>query len=272
MGERALKDPATAAALPAPVHPRRDFKVRARAGFLLLVKLIILTGTLAATAGLSAFITFSLAIRGNDVTVPDVLKLDVATASQNVVASALNLRVDGRRHDASVPADRIVAQEPEAGATLKKGRSVKVWVSLGPPHRSIPRVEGELLRSAQLLLEQNGFRVGRISEVHSGQYSPDVVIAQNPPPYAEVGETADVSLLVSRGFSGDAYVMPDFIGRDVSDVLDRVRSAPVKVGSIRYQEYPGVAKGLVVRQTPAPGSKVFARDAVVVYVSKGSEQ
>lgn len=241
-----------------------------RRTLLILLKYALLGVSLLATAFVSAFVTFSLAIRGNNVTVPDLRGSDLPTANRLLVAADLNLKPEGRRHDAEVPPDHILAQEPSPGAGLKRGRSVRVWVSLGPPQRTTPRIEGESLRSAELILEQNGFTLGRVAEVNSRLYSPDTIIAQDPPPYTAVGESAQVAVLVSRGYSGPAYVMPDFIGREISDVLDRIRAASLTVSSIRYQEYPGLAQGLVVRQTPTPGTKVYPRDRIVLYVSKGS--
>jgi beta-lactam-binding protein with PASTA domain len=243
---------------------------RSRRALLVLFKYSLLGGGLVATAFVSAFVTFSFAIRGNNVTVPDLEGSDLASAGRSLAALDLNLKPEGRRHDPEVPLDHITAQDPPAGAGLKRGRSVKVWVSLGPPQRTTPRLEGESLRSAQLILEQNSFTLRRVAEVNSKVYSPDTIIAQDPPPYTAVGESAEVAVLVSRGYSGSAYVMPDFIGREISEVLDRIRSASLTVNSIRYQEYPGLAKGLVVRQTPVAGSKVYPRDRIVLYVSKGS--
>jgi len=243
---------------------------RPRRALLILLKYALLGVSLVATAFVSAFVTFSLAIRGGNVSVPDLRGSDLLGAGRLLASADLNLKPEGRRHDAEVPPDHIVAQEPLPGAGLKRGRSVKVWVSLGPPERTIPRIEGESLRSAQLLLEQNGFTLGRVSVVSSRLYSPDTIIAQDPPPYTAVGEPAQVAVLVSRGYTGPAYVMPDFIGREIAEVLDRIRAASLTVSSIRYQEYPGLAQGLVVRQTPSPGTKIYSRDRIVLYVSKGS--
>jgi serine/threonine-protein kinase len=196
--------------------------------------------------------------------------MDGGGAQRLLARAELNFKMEGRRADPNVPVEHVLGQEPLAGGRLKKGRSVKVWVSLGPPRRTVPRVEGESLRSAQLILEQSGFSLLKISEVASRHYSADTVIAQSPAPYSEVGEVAEVSVLVSRGHRGDFFVMPDCIGKEIADVIDRVRASNLRISNIWYQEYPGVSKGLVVRQTPLAGSKVRPQDAIVLYVSKGA--
>jgi hypothetical protein len=53
----------------------------------------------------------------------------------------LQLVVEGSRFHASVPPDFISEQIPAPGTTLKKGRSVRVWVSLGPQKHTVPRIE-----------------------------------------------------------------------------------------------------------------------------------
>lgn len=182
----------------------------------------------------------------------------------------LQLQLEGNRFDDSVPPDFIAIQTPAAGTTLKKGRSVRVWVSLGPRKRTVPRIEGETLQAAQLILEQGGFSVGRVVEIHSDVYAPDTVVAQSPQAYEEVGDETVVSVLLSRGYLDEAYVMPDFIGQDYVELLDRLTRSALKVSQVRLVDYPGVPKNVVVRQTPAPGTKVFKRDRIILYLSKGS--
>jgi serine/threonine-protein kinase len=245
-------------------------KSKLGAALLRWVEYLLIAAGLGAVALVSAFVTFTIAVRGNEVTVPNLAGASLEAAAQTLARAELSLRHDGKRFDPNIPADFIVAQEPLPDTKLKKGRSIKVWVSLGPQRRVVPRVEGESLQSAQILLEQGGFSLGRVVRVYSDVYGTDTVIAQNPPAYQEVGDAIEVSVLLSRGYRGAAYVMPDFIGRELSEILDRVRRGSLRIGSIRYVDYPGVRKGVVVRQTPGPGTKVHSRDRVVLYVSKGS--
>jgi beta-lactam-binding protein with PASTA domain len=223
-----------------------------------------------ATGFVSAFITFTMAIRGNEVTVPDLIGNNLSDAGQALALSELNLRHEGNRFDDTVPPDLICIQQPATGTALKKGRSVRVWTSLGPRRRIVPRIEGESLQSAQLILEQEGFTLGRVIEVHSDTYARDSIIGQDPSAYEEAGDTTEVSVLVSRGYVDDAYVMPDFIGAEIADTLDRVRRGSLRISSIRYVDYSGVPLGIVVRQTPKAGMKVHKRDRIVLYVSRGS--
>lgn len=274
-GERVLSTPEHATP---PVKPgrgqiagksARSTRKRVKTFFVRIVEVLAIAGALLGTAVLAAAISFTLAVRSNEVTVPDLTGSSVDGAREALSLDELQLVLQGNRFDDSVPPDFIAVQTPAPGTPLKKGRSIRVWVSLGPQRRTVPRIEGETLQSAQLTLEQSGFSLGRVVEIHSDIYAPDTVVAQSPQAYEEVGDETVVSVLLSRGYLDDAFVMPDFIGHDYVDMLQQLSRGPLKVSQVRNVDYPGVPKNVVVRQTPPAGTKVFRRDRIVLYLSKG---
>lgn len=247
--------------------PQRGQKIRR---FVLrLIEVLAIAGGLLATAVASAAISFTLAVRSNEVTVPDLTGSSLEGAQDVLAGNELSLVLNGNRFHDTVPADFVALQTPAPGTTLKKGRSIRVWVSLGPERRTVPRIEGETLQSAQLILEQGGFSLGRVVEIHSDIYAPDTVVAQSPQAYDEVGDESEVAVLLSRGYVDDAFVMPDFIGRDYADLLLELSRSPLKVDQVRNVRYPGVSKNIVVRQSPSAGSKVRRRDRITLFLSEG---
>jgi eukaryotic-like serine/threonine-protein kinase len=234
----------------------------------LLVKYSLLALALLVTAGLSALTTMRVVLTAQEVEVPSLAGKRVGEAGQVASRHSLLLRVEGRRNDARVPADRIVAQEPAAGSRLKSQRSIRVWVSLGPRRLAVPGVEGESMRTGRLTLEQAQVPVGRVVEVPDGTEE-GTVLMQNPP----AGETSalppdGVSLLVSLGPAYSEYVMPDVIGRRGVDVLEALRSAGLKVTDVTYRSYPGVPPGTVIRQSPPAGYRVNRHSSVTFEVSR----
>lgn len=247
----------------------RSKRKRVSTFFVRIVEMLAIAGALLGTAVLAAAISFTLAVRSNEVTVPDLTGSSLDGAREALSSNELQLVLQGNRFDDSVPPDFIAIQTPAPGTALKKGRSIRVWVSLGPQRRTVPRIEGETLQSAQLTLEQSGFSLGRIVEIHSDVYAPETVVAQSPQAYEEVGDETVVSVLLSRGYLDDAFVMPDFIGHDYVDMLQQLSRGPLKVSQVRNVDYPGVPKNVVVRQTPPAGTKVYRRDRIILYLSKG---
>jgi beta-lactam-binding protein with PASTA domain len=230
----------------------------------------LLAVALAATLASSALLTMRIVLASRDVAVPALAGRAFADAGAIAAQRGLSLRLEGRRHDAAVPAEHVVAQEPPPGATLKAHRAVRVWVSLGPRRATVPPVEGGSVRTGRIALEQAGVALARVVEIEDAAPEGTVLVQRPPPGEADLSSGGGASLLVSRGPGGASYVMPDLIGRDAGAVLRTLRAAGLKVSDVRYRDYPGVEPGIVLRQSPPAGYPVSARGAVLLDVSKGA--
>ena len=73
---------------------------------------------------------------------------------------------------------------------------------------------------------------------------------------------------MSRGPRDVSYVMPDLIGRDARAVLEGLERAGLKVTDVHYRSYPGVAPGIVLRQSPPAGQRISSRAALSLDVSR----
>jgi serine/threonine-protein kinase len=224
---------------------------------------------LLAVVAVSALFTMRVVLTSRDVAVPSLAGRALADANALAAQRGLALRIEGRRHDATVPPEHVVAQEPPPGGTLKAHRAVRVWVSLGPRRVSVPPIEGGTARTARIALEQAGVPVARVVEIEDA--APEgTVLVQRPPPGDADLSSGGASLLVSRGLAGASYVMPDLIGREAGAVIAALQAAGLKVSDVRYRTYPGVEPGIVLRQTPPAGHPVSPRAALSLDVSKGA--
>jgi serine/threonine-protein kinase len=219
------------------------------------------------TAALSAVTTMRAVLQQQEVDVPSLIQKKVADAKAIARREGLDLKMEEPRHHATIPAGRILAQEPAAGSKLKSQRSVRVWVSKGPRRLAIPAVEGETLRTARLRLDQSRIPVGRVVEVDDP--APEgVILVQSPPAGEAEPDFESVSLLVSRGRWGVDYVMPDLIGRKADVVLNLLNRAGLKVVDVRYRAYPGMAPGVVLKQAPPAGHRISKQGQVGLEVSR----
>jgi len=229
----------------------------------------LLAVALVATLGASAVATMRVVLASRDVAVPALAGRSFADASALAAQRGLSLRIEGRRYDAAVPAEHVVLQEPPPGSALKLHRAVRVWMSLGPHRATVPAVEGGSARTGRMALDQAGVAVARVVEIEDPA-AEGTVLVQRPPPGEADLSSGGASLLVSRGLGGANYVMPDLIGREAGAVLQALQAAGLKVSDVRYRTYPGVAPGIVLRQTPAAGHPVSPRGAVLLDVSKAA--
>lgn len=229
-------------------------------------KVLFLAGALVATYGLFAAASMRLALRAREVQVPDLTNRTASEATGFAATVGLSVRVDeSRRPDLKVGADRVRAQEPAAGTTLRQQRSVKVWLSAGPSAAKVPALTGESERTAALRLAQDGLALLRVSEIRSQRFAADVVVAQDPP--ASAG-AAGVTLLVNRPEHGVSYVMPDLIGVNGDRVADLLRGQGFRVAVVAAAPYPGVAAGVVLRQAPQAGFQIAPGEPVSLEVSR----
>lgn len=233
----------------------------------LSLKYGLLAAALLVTAALSAVTTMRVVLLSQEVPVPAVEGIRVPEAGALAARHGLLVRVEGKRHDPHVPRDRVAAQEPRPGATLKRARSIRVWLSLGPERLEIPSVEGQSVRTAQLSLDQARVPVARIVEVADAA-PPGTVLAQNPGPGPNDAIGEGVSLLVSRGSPAPQFLMPDLIGHEAEGLLEALAARGLKVADVRERSYPGVPTGVVLRQAPAAGHPVNPSVAISLEVSR----
>jgi serine/threonine-protein kinase len=229
-------------------------------------KFALIGGALVATFVLSAAISMRIALRASEVPVPDLEGRTVNEASSALSELGLALRVDEtRRLDPDIPADRIVLQDPAPGVTARRQRTVRAWLSAGQRANSIPRLEGQTQRNAELRLAQDNLGLTEVAEIRSDEYPEDVVVAQEPP--AE-SRAANVALLVNRGEQSSGFVMPDLIGVNGDRAAELLRARGFRVAVVSEQPYPGVPAGIVLRQAPQGGFEIAPGEAISLEVSR----
>jgi eukaryotic-like serine/threonine-protein kinase len=229
-------------------------------------KLVLLVAGLAGTYLLFAAASMRIALRTREVQVPDFTNRTANEASAIAADLGIALKVDEtRRVDQKIAAGRVLTQEPAAGSVARRQRTVRVWLSAGQRAATVPMLVGETERTAQLRVAQDGLSLADVSEIRSHTFAPDVIVAQTPP--ARSAGTS-VALLVNRGERGASYVMPDLIGVNGDRAAEIMRSRGFRVAVVGTTPYPGVAAGVVIRQSPQAGFQIGPSEPVSLEVSR----
>lgn len=229
-------------------------------------KFLLLVAALLGTFGLFFVISMRIALKTREVIVPTLVGRSVNEATALLLDEGLSLKVeDTRRVDPKVPAGRIVWQEPSSGTTTRSQRRVNVWLSDGPTASVVPALIGESERTAQIRVQMAALELKATAEIRSDADPPGVVIAQAPAPQTRA---SGVSLLVNRGDRGRTFVMPDLIGVDADRGAELLRARGFRVAIVDTQPYPGIAAGIVIRQTPQGGYQVAPGDPISLEVSR----
>src|SRR5207247_1004901 len=101
--------------------------------------------------------------------------------------------------------------------------------------------------------------------------APPGIISDEPPKKTVVAAQTAVSLLVAAPPSPPSYVMPDLIDHSLDTVRPVLESRGLSVSNVKFESYPGIADGIIIRQFPLRGAPVSGRDPITVVVSKQEE-
>jgi serine/threonine-protein kinase len=218
----------------------------------------------------STFLTLRFFTAGDQVVVPDLKGKGAVEAIQILKNQGLSLKIyPQKRYSDSVPADKILVQKPEAKQKIKQGRSIEVYLSLGPEKAIVPDLSGQTTRVATMTLGQRGLHQGKVLYVSKPGAEADQVLAQYPVPGTELVGTRTVDMLVNTNPDATVvFVMPDLIGKSVTEVSDYLQKAGLRVGVSQAVDYPGVVTGTIVKQNPPAGYKVSTETFIGLYYSK----
>lgn len=227
---------------------------------------------MAGVFGGSTYFWFTFFVKGRSLPTPNLIGKSVADARRITGDLGVDLQVDEshRRNSDKVPVGHIVWQNRTAGATsfIKRGSTLRVELSAGPLVLRVPDLAGVTPGTGMLRLGQQNLKRGDMAYVESDARG---ILAADPPAGTVVGPQSAVSLLVAVPPAATRYVMPDLIDRRLDVVRPALESRGLNVSTVKYEAYPGIANGIIIRQYPLRGAPVSSRDPISVVVSQQEE-
>lgn len=217
---------------------------------------------------LAANLSSQIILRGELITLPDLKGKNLEEARLELAVKRTAIAILARQFDTRIEKGRIISQDPGPGSRVKANRTVNIVVSEGSERAAVPRLEGRSLEFAGQILKSSGLRRGRVSQIHTSEYSAGRIIAQQPPAEDIVGRNAAVDFLVSQGAWEAMYIMPDLIEKNAASVIRRLKELEFQVAEIHYSYYPGWEPGIVIKQIPVAGARILKRNQITLEVSK----
>ena len=215
----------------------------------------------------SFFLAMRVEMRSTEVGVPDLAGLTLDEARARVNPLELVLEVVDQRNDPGVASGRVLEQMPPAGASVRRGRKLKLILSLGGKVLLVPDLTGSAARTAVIELVQQGFAPGDEARVPSYELEAGRILAQVPAPGASVVPQSRLHRLVSDGPPPSVFVMPDLTGRSRQDAERRIALYGFRQGAVRQVSAGGRPPGTVVAQLPESGYPVRVTDIVELAVA-----
>jgi eukaryotic-like serine/threonine-protein kinase len=249
----AYQHPYEAMVAPLPPYPPAQQQRRRRVWPWVLLALLV--------AGLVAG-AFLLATEHNKVAVPGVIGLSADKARTQLQQRGFAVNVD--RKQSLEPLDQVIGQDPPAGEKVKKGSTVNLTVSGGPPPAVVPAVENLPEKVALEQLQKAGFKAD-INEAPSDTIKKGFVISTTPPGGTELKQGERVRMDVSSGVA--TFAAPDVLGLDQATAEQTLQGKGL-VPAVQQVESDQPA-GNVVQQSPVAGTRVSKGDRVTITVSTG---
>lgn len=222
--------------------------------------------------GTSTFFWFTFFVKGRSLPTPNLIGRSVADARAITQDLGVELDVDDsrRRNSDKVPVGHIVWQNrtPGAASFIKRGSTVRVELSAGPLVLRVPDLAGETAGTGMLRLGQQNLKNGPVAYVGTPEKG---ILSADPPKGTVVAPQSEVAFLVSVPPPPPQFVMPDLIDRRLDMVRPALESRGLSVATVKYETYPGIPDGIIIRQYPLRGAPVSTRDPISVVVSRSEE-
>jgi beta-lactam-binding protein with PASTA domain len=221
---------------------------------LLLVGLVVAGGVLLLSVN---FLVLPSVIHSNKVvTMPDVRGMSETGASTQLRAVGLAVEVARQRAHPSIPEGMILDQIPGPSSRIRGGRTVRVITSSGPPAGAVPHLAGLSLRQAEITLQRENYRLGRVLHVQRAGVTEPVVYFQNPVSGIELYKGAVVDLVVAEPAATELLRMPDLRGVPLYQARQSIADAGFVLAPVTYQRTSRSAPNMVLSQEPPAGQRI----------------
>jgi serine/threonine-protein kinase len=223
--------------------------------FLLLCAVFILCGGVL-TLGVNFLVLPSLVHSNKAVAMPDLRGLTAEQAAERLRPLGLEVEVSRSRPHPTVDQDLILDQIPGPEAMIRGGRTVRVVTSEGPPAGTLPDLVGLSLPQAEITLQRENYRLGKVLKIQRPGVTQPIVDFQSPAAGTDLYKGAVVDLVVAEPGAALLLRMPDLRGLPLPRATRIVTDAGFVLDPVRYRRTDEVAPNHVVAQTPAPGARV----------------
>jgi len=222
--------------------------------------------------GTSTYFWFTFFVKGRSLPTPNLIGKSIADARAMTRDLGVELEVDEdhRRNSDRVPLGYVVWQNRNPGATsfIKRGSRIRVELSAGPLVLRVPDFAGMTAGTGMLRLGQQNLKLSTLTYVGADVKG---ILEADPPKGTVVGPQTPVSLLVGVPPAPAQYVMPDLIDWRLDSVRPALEARGLNVTTVKYEAYPGIANGIIIRQYPLRGAPISSRDSISVVVSRQEE-
>lgn len=197
---------------------------------------------------------------------PNLKNLTLDEASILLHNSNLKLEKMGEEFS-DLEEGKLYSQIPRANQKIKKGRTIKVWVSKGKNTAVVPDFREMSLLDARVLAEQRGFIIKNLTYVDH-KFGYNRVIATEPPEGSVLSHNDEISFLLSVGQKEENVRMPEIIGLTLEEARSILRENQLFIGGVTYISSFQLDSGIIIESNINRGEKIPPGSSVNVVVTE----
>ena len=169
----------------------------------------------------------------------------------------------------SQPAGVVLNQNPQAGMTVKRGKTITLTVNGGTLEQVVVEdVTGDSQQDAYDTLEALGLSP-RIQAVADDETAVGYVVRTDPAAGSTVAFGSSITIFVSSGPAEEQVTVPNVVGSSLSTAESDLEANGLVRGSVSYDDESDQPEGTVLSSDPEGGTRVSEGSAVNLVVSSG---
>jgi len=191
-----------------------------------------------------------------EITVPEFSGLSFKEAEKRAEKLGLKMKINGEEYSEEMPEGMIIEHQPPPGTRTKAGRTIYVVVSKGLAVVTVPNLINQNETEAEANLMAFQLRLGKKEYMYSEDIPLGTVIDQTPSANEKVAVGETVNIIISAGLLKSKIAMPDLKEMSLSEALNAIEEAKLRIKKIDRSYSPYFEKESVTFQTPPAGEEI----------------
>ena len=231
--------------------------------------ILISTFLVLAILGILAITFLPGLLSAKDVKIPDVSGMELDEAISKLKLSGLEVDKKIEIEDENVEKGNVVKTNPESGTTVKEKSKINLYISTGKEKFELSDYVGRQYEDVIRLLDNYNFKDIKKIEKHDDS-EPGTIISQNPSGGEKVvPEETELEFEVSKG--PEKIVLKDLTQYNLKGAQDYAALVGLTLDASQEKYDDNIPAGMVMSQSPEPGTELKKGDKVTVVISKGKE-
>ena len=197
----------------------------------------------------------------------DVRSMDIKSAMIMIKTSGFKVAVTDTIYTSDMEPNIVLDQYPEAGSVVKKGRTVRLKISHADKFVLVPNIIGQSQRSAELLLNKVGLKIGAMSKEFSVTHPNGVIVNQIPDSTETLPKGYSVRVVISKGRSPNDIQVPTLFGLSKEAAVLELQKAGLRIGKVHYKQNEDLIPYTVLDQSLKAGMILESSQSIDITVS-----